>query len=82
MTNLTITLSDDVAKIAQANGLLTTAALEAYVLEKAMKTEEAAEYPPGFDSRLIGAVCPSAYRRGQIIGDIVSPLNEKWEAMQ
>ena len=80
MTNLTITLSDDVARIAQAQGLLTTAAIEAYVLEKASKTEETAEYPPGFDQRLKGAVNPAAYRRGKILGDIVSPMPVKWEA--
>ncbi|MCL1909104.1 MAG: hypothetical protein FWG12_07045 [Holophagaceae bacterium] len=83
MTNLTITISDDVAKIAQAQGLLTTVALEAYILEKAVKgADVVADYPHGFDPRLKGAVNPAAYRRGQILGDILSPINQEWEAMQ
>jgi len=82
MTSMTITISDDVAKIAQAQGLLTTAALEAYILEKASKREDVVDYPPGFDPRLKGAVNPAAYRRGQILGDIVLPINVEWETMQ
>jgi len=82
MTDLTITLSDEVARIAQAQGLLTTSALETYVLENAKVSEEAVEYPPGFDPRFIGAVNPAAYGRGKILGDIISPIDVEWEAMK
>ena len=82
MTSLTITLPDDVAKIAEAQGLLTTAAIEAYVLEKVKKNEDAIEYPRGFDLRLKGAVNPAAYRRGRILGDIISPIDLEWEVMK
>jgi len=78
MTNLTITLPDDLAEIAKAQGLLTTAAFEAYILEKAKAIGDTAEYPPGFDPRLKGAVNPAAYRQGRILGDIVSPINVAW----
>jgi hypothetical protein len=76
MTSLTITLPDDVAKVAQEQGLLTTAALEAYLLENAKKYDKPTEYPSGFDMRLKVTVNPSAYHRGQILGDIVSPINQ------
>jgi len=77
-----LSLSKETAEIAQAQGLLTTAALEAYVLENAKKCDETVEYPLGFDPRLKGAVNPAAYRRGRILGDIVSPINMEWEAMR
>jgi hypothetical protein len=74
MTELTITLPEHLAVIAQEQGLLTTAALEAYVIEKAQKSGGAVDYPTGFDPRLKGAVNPAAFRRGRILGDIVSPI--------
>jgi hypothetical protein len=80
LTNLTITLPDDLAEIAQAQGLLTAAAFEAYVLEKSKASGDAVEYPPGFDPRLKGAVNPAVYRQGKILGDIVSPIDVEWEA--
>jgi hypothetical protein len=80
MANLTITLPDDIAEIAQAQGLLTAAAFEAYILEKSGASGGDAEYPPGFDPRLRGAVNPAIYRQGRILGDIVSPVDAEWEA--
>ena len=79
MTNLTITLSDDLAKIAEEQGLLTTAALEAYVLEKARKNAESVAYPPGFDVQLRGAAAPELMGSVKCHGDIVGPFFEEWE---
>jgi hypothetical protein len=82
MTSLTITLPDEVAKLAEEQGLLSATAFETYILEKTRKAEDAVEYPPGFDMRLKGAVNPDAYGRGQILGDIESPIPVEWEAMK
>ena len=80
MTTLTITLPDEVAELALEKGLLSSVAIEAYVREKVKEYSEQGTYPPGFDHRLKGAVNPAAYRRGRILGDIVSPIDVEWEA--
>ena len=79
MTSLTITLPDDLAKIAEEQGLLTTAALQAYVLEKAWKNGKSADYPPGFDMQLRGAAAPELMGSVKYHGDIVGPFFEEWE---
>ena len=81
MTTLTITLPDEVAKIAEKQGLLTAAAIEAYVREKAQLDTGETEYPPGFDPRLRGKASPDLMGSVQYLGDIVAPLDLKWNAM-
>ena len=81
MTTLTITLPDDLAKVAEQQGLLTTAAIEAYVREKARLDADEMEYPPGFDPRLRGKASPELMGSVQYLGDIVTPLDLKWNAM-
>ena len=84
MTTLTITLPDEVAKIAQEKGLLSPVAISELVREAALrepvnggeKCDPA--LPPGFDPRLKGKVSPELYGRGKIIGDIVGPFFEEW----
>ena len=78
MTSLTITLSDDLAKIAEEQGLLTTAALEAYVLEKVRTNGKPTNYPSGFDVRLQGAAAPELMGSVKYHGDIVGPFFEEW----
>ena len=80
MTSLTITLSDELAKIAEEQGLLTTDAIEAYVREKAREAGGKVVYPPGFDERLYGAAAPELVGTAHCVGDIVAPLGIKWEA--
>jgi len=82
MTNLTITLPDDLAEIAQAQGLLSTKALEAYIRGNAKISIDNSEYPPDFPPFLKGIVNPAAFRRGKILGDIISPIDVEWEAMK
>ena len=82
MASLTVTLSDEMASIAEAKGLLTASALEAYVRGHISGDAGETEYPPGFDPCLKGAVNPAAFRRGQVLGDIISPIEAKWEAAQ
>jgi len=83
MTNLTITLPDDLAEIAQAQGLLAAPALEAYIRQNAKVNSDNSEYPPDFDFRFKGKVNPKLWRKGKILGDIVSPIDDlEWEAMK
>jgi post-segregation antitoxin (ccd killing protein) len=72
MTTITITLPDDLAKQAKAKGLLSSTALTRLIGE-AIHAED-------FDPRLRGAVNPLAFKRGRIVGDVVSPLGIAWEA--
>jgi hypothetical protein len=88
MTTITITLPDDLAKQAEEKGLLSSTAL-AHILGEALKgggqdwepvsLESTVAYPPDFDPRLVGAVNPLAFKRGTIVGDVVSPLEVAWE---
>jgi hypothetical protein len=83
MTNLSITLPDDLAEIAQAQGLLSTKAIEAYIRENTkMLPDDNVEYPPDFDFRFKGIVNQALWRKGKILGDIISPINVEWEAMK
>lgn len=85
MTTITITLPDDLAQQAETKGLLSSSAL-AQMIGAAVRCgesgapESSSVYPPDFDSRLRGAVNPSAFKRGKIVGDVVSPLEIAWEA--
>jgi hypothetical protein len=83
MTNLTITLPDDLAEIAQAQGLLSTKALKAYIRGNVkMFSDGKVEYPTDFDFRFKGIVNPALLSKGKILGDIVSPIDDvEWEAM-
>ena len=58
MTTLTITLPDEVAELAKAKGLLSTAAIEAYVRGQIRESSGDGEFPPGFDPRLRGKASP------------------------
>jgi len=84
MTELTITLPDDLAEIAQKQGLLDTPALEIYIRQNAIAkvSIDDLEYPPDFPPFLKGKVHPGAFRKAKIIGDIVSPIDVEWEAMK
>ena len=81
MTTLTITLPDDLAKIAQEKGLLSPLAIEAYVRGCILKNNENEEYPPGFDPRLHGAASPELMGTVKYHGDIVTPIDIKWKAV-
>lgn len=74
MTTVTITLPEDLVERAKAKGLLSSAAIEAYVREKLEK----ADIKGGFDPCLEGLVNPAAYRKGEILGDIIGPFHEEW----
>jgi hypothetical protein len=82
MTNLTITLPDDLAEIAQEQGLLTTPALEAYIRGNIKVNIDDLDYPSDFPPLLKGKVHPALYRKGKILGDIISPIDVEWEAMK
>lgn len=67
-----ITLPDDMAKKAQAEGLLSSTALSAIVY-KALKEkqepheymDEGSQYPPDFDMRFKSAVSPKLWKKGE-----------------
>ena len=82
MTTITIplTLPDGLAARAKAKGLLSSAAIEAYLHERLREDESYEQLPEGFDHRLKGLVDPVLYRRGEIYGDIVTSIGEKWES--
>jgi len=82
MTNLMITLPDDLAEVAQKQGLLAMPALENYIRQNAKADIDDLEYPPDFPPFLKGAVHPALYGKGKILGDIVSPIDVEWEAMK
>ncbi len=47
--------------------------------EEAIKKYGLTRHDPSImDPRLEGAVNPAAFRRGRIIGDIISPFHEEW----
>jgi len=81
MTTLTITLPDDLAKIAREKGLLSPIAMEAYVRGQILESDGNEEYPPGFDPRLLGAASPELMGTVKYHGDIVDPLDIKWKAV-
>jgi hypothetical protein len=81
MTTLTITLPADLARIAQEKGLLSPVAIEAYLRGQISENNEKGKYPPGFDIRLRGAAAPELMGTVQYQGDIVAPLDIKWEAI-
>jgi len=72
MTNVTITMPDDLAEIAKEQGLLSTKALDTYVRGNAKVSIDSSEYPPDFPPFLRGIVNPAAFRRGKILGDIIT----------
>ncbi len=74
MTTITITLPDELAKKAGEQGLLSSTAIESYVRNKLLEADADA----AFDPRLEGLVNPSAFRKGEINGDIVGPFHEAW----
>ncbi len=81
MTTLTITLPDDLAKIAEEKGLLSPAAFEAFVRGQIRESAGDGECPPGFDPLLRGKASPELMGSVQYLGDIVTPLDIKWDAM-
>ena len=80
MTSLTITLPDELAKVAEERGLLSPGAFEAYVRGQLQGDAENEVYPPGFDVRFKGAAAPELMGTVKYHGDIVAPLGVKWEA--
>lgn len=84
MTTITITLPDELVERARAKGLLSPAAIEAYVRGKLQ--EQGGDHPDdesgtgnAFDPTLIeGLVNPAAFRKGTILGDIVGPFCGEW----
>ncbi|MDR1964979.1 MAG: hypothetical protein LBQ50_14505 [Planctomycetaceae bacterium] len=40
------------------------------------------DYPPGTDPWVVGLVNPKHYGKVEILGDIISPIDEQWNAMQ
>ena len=81
MTTLTITLPDDLAKIAQDNGLLSPVAIEAYVRGHILENSGNEKYQQGFDPQLRGAASPELMGTVKYHGDIVAPSGIKWEAV-
>lgn len=80
-----VTLPDDLAEQAKAKGLLSPDSLVSLIGEAIKNDDISASkkppaYPTGLDPRLKGAVNPLAFKRGKIVGDIVSPLDIPWEA--
>ncbi len=67
-----VTLPDELAEQVKSKGLLSSAAL-ALIIGEALKK-------PEMDSRLEGAVNPRAFKRGEIVGDVISPIDVAWEA--
>lgn len=89
MTTITIsiTLPNDVAQQAQAEGLLSPSSIESYVKERLSEKGPKAPFadaPPSsdFDPRLEGAVDPAMLRKGKIHGDIIGPFHEEWEEVR
>ena len=84
MTSLTITVPDELAKIAEKKGLLSpVAATELFCKAILREAENDAEegddaLPAGFDPRLRGKVSPKLFGRGKVVGDIIGPFFEEW----
>ena len=74
MTTLTITLPDDLAKIAQDKGLLSSIAIEAYLRGHIPENKEDARCLQGFDPRLRGAASPELMGTVKYHSDIVAPI--------
>jgi len=79
MTTLTITLPDNLAKIAQEKGVLSSDAIESYVHRRILEISGNEVFPPGFDHQLCGAASPELMGTVKYHGDIVAPLDIKWE---
>jgi hypothetical protein len=69
---ITLTLADDLAEQAIAQGLLSDKAISV-LLDKALK---------GKQSPLQGIVSPDLFLQGEIRGDIVAPLSDAWNTAQ
>ncbi|MCD8350552.1 MAG: type II toxin-antitoxin system CcdA family antitoxin [Planctomycetaceae bacterium] len=83
MTTITITLPEELVEQAKAKGLLTSAAIEAYVREKlhtaeGTPTNDSLPDTIPVDPRLAGLINPAVLRKGQINGDIIGPFQEEW----
>ncbi len=83
LTTITITLPEDLVEQAKAKGLLTSAAIEAYVREKLRETDAAStnnSLPDAIpvDPRLADLINPAVLRKGHINGDIIGPFHEEW----
>lgn len=84
MTTITLHLPDDLAKQVESKGLLTDAALVAF-LRQALRDDEVGiahgeGNPPGFDPRFTGKASPALMGSVKINGDLVAPLSVQWEA--
>jgi hypothetical protein len=78
MTTLTITLPDNLAKIAHEKGVLSPDAIESYVRKQILEISGNEAFPPGFDHQLIGVASPELMGTVKYHGDIVAPLDIKW----
>ena len=81
MTTLTITLPDDLAKIAQEKGLLSQVAIETYLRGRLMEKSGNEKYPQEFDPLLRGAASPELMGTVKYHGDIVAPIDIKWDSV-
>lgn len=84
MTTITLHLPEDLAKKVESRGLLSDAALVAFLREslqgKVANDSQTYVAPPGFDPRFKGKASPKLMGSVKINGDIVAPLNVKWDA--
>lgn len=91
--NISISLPDGMFELARERGLLEPEAVSELVLDAtrndpSRKTGDSKSWPKGeplpegVPSEIARFVHPELYGKGKILGDIVSPIDVEWEAMQ
>ncbi len=75
MATAAIDLPGGLAAKASAEGLLSSAAIQALPQEKVEADETRKAWPPGFDPRWRGLVAPELFRQGEVPGDLVAPMD-------
>ncbi len=83
MTTITVTLPDELAKKAEAQGLLSEDSLVMLITEAVesatVHTEKVDADFTDVDPRIKDLVNPAALKTGTITGDIIGPFHEVWE---
>ncbi|HBT78238.1 MAG TPA: hypothetical protein DEB39_15240 [Planctomycetaceae bacterium] len=88
--SIPITLSDDTFELARKQGLLESETLSGLVRDAVGKSPEKKPWewpegvplPEGVPPELAKFVHPKLYGKGKTLGNIISPIDVEWEAMQ
>lgn len=52
------------------------------IVEAEESTESPSPLPEGFNPMMLGIIDTKMYGSVKVIGDIIAPIDEKWEALQ